>query len=302
MNSSNIIKVSVIIPVFNTAEYLNEAISSIQRQTLRDIEIIAIDDCSTDDSLQVLEKLAVTDTRIKVIAMQQNQGQSVCRNKGLEIAKGEFVYFFDSDDVLEEDCLKLCYEKSTELQAELLLFDGKSFTEDGVELKFNPKYDRTRYLTEQVSTGLKTVQTLYRNNAYSCSVCLIFIRKSFLEQIGLRFYPGVFYEDVLFSMLLYLKAKRVGYISRTFFHRRIRSNSVMTSRLSQQSINHRFIISNELLKSKENFEDKESRKILNLEVRNLMKFLVKNAVIGKHYRLLLINLNKILILFLKSGF
>ena len=299
MKSSNVL-VTVIIPVFNTAEYLNEAIGSILRQTLQELEIVAIDDCSSDNSLQILRELAAADSRIKVIAMPQNQGQSVCRNKGLEIAKGEYIYFFDSDDILEEDCLQLCYEKCTELQTDLLLFDGKSFTENGLSLEFNPKYDRTGFFTKSVSTGLETIETMYKNKAYSCSVCLIFIRKSYLDQTGLRFYPGVFYEDVLFSMLLYLQAKRVSSIRRTFFHRRIRSNSVMTSRLSHRNINDRILICNELLSNKKNFSDATSRHLLNLEVRNMMKFLVKNAIIGKHYKLLFSYLNQILALFLKT--
>ena len=89
-------KVSVIIPVYNTAPYLHEALSSITRQTLQELEIIIVNDGSTDGSGEIIREVAETDGRIKVFE-QENQGQSVARNVGLEQATGEYIYFMDSD-------------------------------------------------------------------------------------------------------------------------------------------------------------------------------------------------------------
>lgn len=94
-------KVSVVIPVYNTEAYVGEAIESAREQTLRDIEILVIDDGSTDRSPSVIRKLADTDSRIQIYT-QTNQGVSAARNKGLEYVKGEFIYFLDSDDLLEK--------------------------------------------------------------------------------------------------------------------------------------------------------------------------------------------------------
>lgn len=103
-------KVSVIIPVYNTCNYVQEALESICRQTLTDLEIIVIDDGSTDGSREVIDKIAATDSRIQVYG-QTNQGLSVTRNEGLKYAVGEYIYFMDSDDLLEPDALELCYNK-----------------------------------------------------------------------------------------------------------------------------------------------------------------------------------------------
>ena len=92
-------KVSVIIPVYNTGKYLESSVSSIQEQTLQDIEIIIIDDGSTDDSPAILKKLSESDARIRLF-VQSNQGQSAARNLGLDNAQGDYIYFMDSDDIL----------------------------------------------------------------------------------------------------------------------------------------------------------------------------------------------------------
>ena len=102
-------KISVIIPVYNTAEYLKEAVGSICNQTCKSLQIIVVDDGSTDSSPEILRQLAKEDSRIEIIT-RKNSGQGAARNKGLERAVGEYVYFMDSDDILEPDCLEHCLE------------------------------------------------------------------------------------------------------------------------------------------------------------------------------------------------
>ena len=102
------VKVSVIIPVYNTELYVRQTIQSILGQTLYDIEIITVNDGSTDNSLSILSELAKQDNRIKIFT-HSNQGLSVSRNVGIEKASGEFIYFMDSDDLLDHDTLEICY-------------------------------------------------------------------------------------------------------------------------------------------------------------------------------------------------
>ena len=117
------VKVSVIIPVYNTAVYLSEAIGSIRRQTLTELEIIAINDGSTDDSLYVLENLQKEEPRLKVYS-QANQGQSAARNVGIRHAVGEYLYFFDSDDFLSAEALEACYTTAIRQQSDIVFFDA----------------------------------------------------------------------------------------------------------------------------------------------------------------------------------
>ena len=98
-------KVSVILPIYNVEKYLRQCLDSVVNQTLKDIEIIVIDDCSTDTSLDIIRKIAQKDKRIHIIALKQNSGVAVARNKGMEIATGEYIGLFDHDDVLHPSVL-----------------------------------------------------------------------------------------------------------------------------------------------------------------------------------------------------
>jgi len=296
------IKISVIIPVYNTAKYLNEALSSITNQTLKDIEIITVNDGSADNSLEILNQFSKIDTRIKVISFDKNVGVSVSRNAGIEKAKGEFVYFFDSDDILDPDCLELCYLKCLEDKTDFLIFDGVSFVHEGVKSAFNPNYERTHHLKNKIYSGKEILLELNKHNGYSCSVCLSFIRSEFLKKIDLKFYPGILFEDVLFTIILYLSAEKVNFINRSFFHRRIRSNSTMTTSIDQQNIEYRLKVCSEIIQYKKVFTDTTSKSLLDLQVRNVLKFLIKNLIRSFQYRLFLANMFKICNLYMKASF
>ncbi|WP_278582648.1 glycosyltransferase family 2 protein, partial [Prevotella denticola] len=93
-------KISVLVAVYNTAEYLPQCLDSLLNQTLKDVEVVCVDDASTDDSLDILHQYAARDTRLKVIALDENRGQAHARNIGLSCATGDYIGFVDSDDWL----------------------------------------------------------------------------------------------------------------------------------------------------------------------------------------------------------
>ena len=128
-------KVSIIVPVYNVEIYLDRCINSLKNQTLEDIEIILVDDSSTDSSLEICNKAAMEDSRIKVIH-KVNEGAGKARNAALEIATGEYIGFIDSDDFIETDMFKTLYEKAEEYNSDLvmsgvLFVDGNMFSKDG---------------------------------------------------------------------------------------------------------------------------------------------------------------------------
>ena len=114
------VKISVVIPVYNTQNYLNECIDSVLNQSFKDFEIICINDGSTDNSLSILSDYEVSDERIKVIS-QQNRGLGASRNEGLKLAQGEYVLFLDSDDYLTPDALEKLYNQAYANDLDLIL-------------------------------------------------------------------------------------------------------------------------------------------------------------------------------------
>ena len=113
-------KVSVIIPVYNAAQYLERCLDSVINQTLKDIEIICINDCSTDNSLEILEEYASKDNRIKIIDFKENKGVAAARNAGINEAQGEYIGFVDPDDYIDSDFYAQLYKKAYETKADIV--------------------------------------------------------------------------------------------------------------------------------------------------------------------------------------
>lgn len=250
-------KVSVIIPVYNTEAYVEEAVRSIMNQTLRDIEIILIDDGSTDNSLSVIEELANDDARIK-FHTQTNQGVSNTRNYGIEIASGEYIHFMDSDDILASETLELCYQACMEKNLDFIFFDAESFSENNdISLGFD--YHRTYLFDEHVvCTGKEMLDKMLDENRYRASACLNLIKRDFIKQNKLSFYPGIIHEDELFTSELYLHAKKVSCVHELFYYRRLRAGSIMINGFSSKNIQGYLTVIKQLkIISKENVDLKD---------------------------------------------
>ena len=125
------VRISVIVPVYNCEDYLEESLGSILNQTFNDIEIICIDDGSSDDSLRILKKIASSDSRIQVFA-QENQGAGAVRNYGMKKASGDYVYFFDADDFLESDALEKAYSNAVRNDSDIVFFKFDQYIQKGI--------------------------------------------------------------------------------------------------------------------------------------------------------------------------
>lgn len=240
-------KVSVIIPVYNTEAFVAETLQSILNQTLREIEVIVVNDGSTDNSLTIVNEIAKTDDRIQVYS-QKNQGQSVARNLGLKHAKGEYIYFIDSDDLLQCDALKLCYERSEKNNLDILFFDGDVFYERG-QMELSWDYQRTQHFSESIIyNGCELFDKMLDLYAFRASSFLLLLKSSYLKKISFNFYPGIIHEDELSTTYLFLEAKSVGCMKETFAHRRIRGNSTMTNKYAYRNVECYFTVISELLR------------------------------------------------------
>lgn len=238
-------KVSVIMPVYNTADYLPEALNSICNQTLEALEIIIINDGSTDDSQNIIEEYAKKDNRIKY-CIQHNQKQGVARNNGLQLATGEYIYFMDSDDILDTDALRQCYETCKRKELDFVTFDAETIYEfPNSSDTFN--YNRKGKVDDQkLWSGIELMNFELEQDIFYVVPWLCFSKHSFLKQHFTGFPPGVIHEDTIFAVQIMLNAQRVGYLPQSFFKRRVRSSSTMGANFSMRNIEGYTLVSTQI--------------------------------------------------------
>ena len=223
-------KVSIIIPVYNVQSYLRDCLDSVIHQTIRDIEIICVNDGSIDESLSILEEYFEIDDRITIIS-KENSGPSASRNVGLQYANGEYVLFLDSDDQLKETAAEKLYHYAADKNLDILFFDADASYES-VELKnkfmnYETYYHRRNAILE-VLTGPQLLSELERNGEYRVSPCLQMIKRKHIQENQIAFYDGILHEDNLFTFENLLQAERTAVINEAYYVRRVRENSIMT--------------------------------------------------------------------------
>ncbi|MCD7872555.1 MAG: glycosyltransferase [Clostridiales bacterium] len=227
--------VSVVIPVYNVEKYLRECLDSLVFQTLENIEIICVDDGSTDSSFNILLEYAAKDNRFTIIR-QNNSRQSTARNIGVNYANGKYIYFMDSDDFLEKETLEELYRKSENEDLDILFFCSQAFIDE--ENKENINFDSFNHDYKKIHTysGVYRGQDLFTrmdyNNEYRVGVVIEFIKRDFYLNSGLKFEEGIIHEDYAFAYMAMIKARRVSHIKKPYYNRRVRANSTMTSDLT----------------------------------------------------------------------
>ena len=195
-------KVSVIIPVYNAEKYLSNSLNSIINQTLKNIEIICINDGSFDNSLKILNYFKEIDNRI-IIINQKNKGVNFARNEGLKIAKGQFVLFFDSDDILIKDALEKLFELSVKNKLEILYFNSKIIFDDKI---IENDYPNNIHYKVNSNNNFKNGNEIFlkfiNENKWIFSPCSQFIKNSVLLNNKISFLEGIKFDDNLFSFNL----------------------------------------------------------------------------------------------------
>ncbi|MBC6315242.1 glycosyltransferase [Listeria grandensis] len=216
--------ISIILPVYNVAPYLEACLDSLVAQTYQDFDVIAVNDGSQDGSLAILEAYQAKLPQLRIIS-QRNQGLSAARNTGLKHVTGKYLYFLDSDDYLQHDMLASCFALAEQEQLDMVKFDAEPFTEDGV-MSIN-SYDSSAVLQEgKIYTQKEWLRAQCRH--YNSPVWLFFVRA---ELVKMTFVDGLLHEDEIFTPQLFTKVKRVMYIRQTFFKRRYRKGSIMKNNI-----------------------------------------------------------------------
>lgn len=243
------VKISVILPVYNVAPFLDETFDSLLNQSLKEIEIIAVNDGSTDQSETIIKKYLQQDSRISYF-FQKNQGQSVARNLALQHATGKYIYMMDSDDVLyDPNALQISYEYAEKNQADFIFFDGDILQEEEDAEHISWNYKHTKSLEEDKPyDGNCLLNLMLDIRKHNCVVWLLLINHDYLNRIGLNFYPGIIHEDELFTTKLTLQSQKIYCLKRSFVNHRVRSASTMGKRYSKRNINCYLTVIDELLK------------------------------------------------------
>lgn len=234
------IKVSIIMPVYNSAKLLSETFDSLLNQSFFDnIEIIAVNDGSSDNSLELLNEYKKSNDNV-IVVDQKNGGPSVARNAGLNIAKGEYVYFMDSDDILEEKAIELMYLAAKPIDADMVL----------------AKYD---LFNEYTTTPIKNLDNIVMQKyiykfdttlLWTFSLCNKLFKRSLIEKLNLRFNENTGYsEDGVFAMSFIYNSNVITGLDEVIYHYRkfIGSEDVsITTSISLKKIND-YILSHNLI-------------------------------------------------------
>lgn len=210
--------VSIIVPVYNVERYLDECLDSIRAQTYARLEIIVVEDCSTDDSVAKLEP-HLADSRIRVIQHERNSGLSAARNTGMEAACGEFVLFVDSDDAIAPTLVEACLASALETGADVVVFDFVAF-QDGDAL---PEVGGETGLSG--ARKLEAVEYLKLPHF----AWLKFMRAGLLRDPRLRFPAGYYYEDWPFHWELGFAAASIVKLDGAWYCYRQRDTSITAS-------------------------------------------------------------------------
>jgi len=230
--SSNQIKVSVIIPVYNAEKYLRECLDSIINQTLQEIEILCINDGSTDCSEKILEQYADNEKRIRVIS-QENRGVSSARNQGLKNAIGEFVAFIDADDYIELDMLECLYKSAKNFDADIIVFSGDVVPEISVQ---------TEWILQYLDVSADYYKCFEPDILFNKIGAIPFMCNKFYNRRLLKNAQAIFDEtlilgeDQAFQFIVFPYAKNILFLPDKFYHYRALHEQSTVYYFSQQEV------------------------------------------------------------------
>lgn len=228
-------RVSIIIPIYNVAPYIKECLESVIGQSYTDLEILCIDDCSTDDSMLIVQMYSAIDSRIKIIHHEQNRGLAISRNTGLENASGKYFFFLDSDDYLVPNAIEKLVQTSKTTNSDIVLSQTNTFTLN------NTLQPRVMEVTEYLHTApIKNFQITVENyqEAIETIPCVSWgklFTRDFLIRNKLKFIDkNIAHEDDGFNLMILSRFPRITVIDDIGVHYRIRENSI-TDKMEKRS-------------------------------------------------------------------
>ena len=215
-------KVSVIIPVYNVAPYIVSCLDSIYHQTYQNLEVILVDDCGTDNSMEIIDQYLTPEMRqvTKVVHHEKNRGLSAARNTGIEHATGKYLLFVDSDDSISLNAISLMINMAEKNNLQLVIGEYYKINEE------KKKYIQVD-LQENLITDNETALNQYTNLKWYNIACNKLLLTDFVKSNNLYFKEGYIFEDELWGFMLATKVKRMGVIREPLYNYYTRPNSIM---------------------------------------------------------------------------
>ena len=177
------INVSIVIPVYNVEKYLKQCLESVVNQTLDKIEVICINDGSTDNSLNILKEYEKKYNNI-IIIDQENKGPGFARNIGMKRASGKYIYFLDSDDYIELNAMEICFKECEINKLDFITFDSNVLYEDGYSSSDLREIDRSNILDSKICSGKILFNKMMETHGMYYESCLNFFYKDFLNKFN----------------------------------------------------------------------------------------------------------------------
>ena len=225
-------QVSVIVPVFNVEPYVRKCLDSIIAQTLQDIEIICVDDGSTDGSLEVLEEYAVKDSRIKVLK-QKNLGAGEARNAGMGVSQGDYLFFFDADDFAKPAMLERMADFAKKHNADVVVSEFYRY-DDSLHAVYGKHKLPADLMERAVISGEDVSERIFR--IFKWSPWNKLFRRAFVEKHGLRWQSVFRCNDIAFVNEAISLAGAIGLVGEAFYYYRQHTGSNLSSRLEKSPL------------------------------------------------------------------
>ena len=216
------IKISIIIPVYNVEKYLKQCLDSVISQSYKNLEIICINDCSTDNSLEILKDYASKDSRIKILCNEKNLKVGLTRNRGLEIATGDYIHFLDADDWMEENSYEILVNTLNSNKVDILQFNLQ-YRKNGII----EKYDSLNGLNPTETYNLsKNSNIIYTWSKYSWNKIYSL---AFLKKTNILFNDFPCFEDSIFTLNCLLNAQEILFSNTILYNYRKGDTNALTA-------------------------------------------------------------------------
>lgn len=268
---------SIVIPLYNTKEFIEPCLNSILESTSTDYEVIVVDDGSTDGSDLIVDKYADIYPQVRVIH-QSNSGVAATRNNGLDQAKGEYIWFVDSDDMIAPESLSVVISCLKSNLPECLVISFKGIKES-YEMSAMEAINYVGVETEELYSVIGSLSNRAKYNAVPWQyICL---NKIYQENSSLRFNKNICYEDELFVPLLLSNLKSCLLLDLPIYLYRKREGSFMNRPINRKQIESRYIIAMELY---DHFRDREEWKWIKPRIFNLLINVAKKSLVSGNER------------------